>query len=103
MIEYWREAVSESLESVGVEATVTQINEIAKDIKISVDCMGMATGEEFIPNPADTEIEQLKKEIQTEKEMAERKLSLVVKRYARSRGLEENDIYINREGDFCRM
>ena len=103
MIEYWIEAVSESLESAGLDATKNQINEIAKDIKISVDCMGLATGDEFIPNPINTEIEQLKKELQDEKNRAERELSLVVKRYARRRGVEEGDIYINREGDFCRM
>jgi hypothetical protein len=98
MIEYWKEAVAESLECAGVKATENQINEIAKDIKISVDCSGMYSGEELIPDPREIEADKLKVEIKQQAEKHERFLFAIKKRYAMGKNFNVEDVYIDSEG-----
>lgn len=65
--EYWLECVSEALEEVKLEATESQIKELAEFIEGAHETCGMYNGEYFIPDPLEEENKKLKSDLDKEK------------------------------------
>ena len=66
---YWKEAIEAALDDAGLKATTEQVETMTKAITISHDQYGMAFGHDCIPNPLQTEIKRLTKELETEQRM----------------------------------
>lgn len=62
-MDYWEECISEAFEDAGIIATSEQIDAVASWVEGAHECYGMAHGHDCIPNPANTEIEELKKRL----------------------------------------
>ena len=67
MNDYWYECISNSLEELGIKTTDENIKAIANDVRISHENYSTFMGHDCIPNPANTEIRELKKKLEIEK------------------------------------
>lgn len=65
-MDYWAECIKEAFEDAGIDATDEQIDTVAAWVSGAHENYGMAHGHHCIPNPKDTEIRDLKKELETE-------------------------------------
>ena len=97
-MDYWKTCIEEALCDSGLEATEEQINNIATWVEGAHENYGMATGEECIPNPLNSEVEQLKKEIKKIEAEHERQINGICKGVARRRGTSANDVSIDSDG-----
>lgn len=67
-MDYWKECVFEALLDVGLDATDTQIEIIARAVEGAHENYGMAFGYDAIPNPLLIENDRLKREIKIERD-----------------------------------
>ena len=65
-LDYWREAVQDSLDTHGVTATEAQIRAVASDMELSHESVGMAF---HVPpgNPMQSEIDELRSQLAAER------------------------------------
>lgn len=68
MSDYWTECIASSLEEHGVTATADQISAIAADVQIGHESHGMAYGHDVIGRGARTEADELRDELNRERE-----------------------------------
>ena len=64
---YWEECISEAFDDAGIEATKEQIEKVASWVEGSHENYGMATGCDCIQSPYISEIEELKKQLEKER------------------------------------
>ena len=62
MSDYWNECISEALEDAGITATNEQIDTVASWVEGAHDNYGMAFGHDCIPNPLQTQVDDLRRE-----------------------------------------
>ncbi len=82
---YWKECIEEAFEDADITATKEQIDIVAGWVEGGHDNYGMAHGYDAIPDPINTEVERLRKEIDKINERRERQLNGVRKGVARLR------------------
>lgn len=68
---YWEECVSEALDDANITATRKQIEIVASWIEGAHENYGMATGQDCIPNPIETQAEQRLRALEREKKEQE--------------------------------
>ena len=71
-MDYWEDCIGEAFEDAKIVATQEQIENVASWIENAHDNFGMAHGHDCIPNPLQTEIEELKRNHQKEIEHIEK-------------------------------
>ena len=59
-MDYWQECISEAFEDAGLTASKEQIDTVASWVDGAHENYGMACGHDCIPNPLETENEELK-------------------------------------------
>ena len=67
-MDYWEEAVACSLDEHGIQATDEQIKAIAADMAINHEMYGTAHGYDAIPNPLQSERDDLARKLEAERE-----------------------------------
>ncbi len=67
-MDYWEECIKESFEDANIKATQEQINIVSGWVEGAYENYNTANGYDCIPNPVNTEIEKLKKELKRERE-----------------------------------
>jgi hypothetical protein len=98
MIDYWKDCIAEGLCDAGIEATEAQVLTVADWVECAHENYGMATGEEFIPNPENEEIEQLKRKIKAIEASHERQVNGILKGVAQRRRVSVSDVSVDADG-----
>ena len=98
MRDYWIDCIGEALCDAGIEATAAQIDTVADWAEGAHENYGMATGDEFIPNPVDAEVDRLQREIKKINAAHERQLDGVLKGVAKRRNISQSDVSIDIHG-----
>ncbi len=65
---YWEECIKEAFEDSDIEATKEQIENVISWVEGANENYSLATGQECIPNPLEIENQELKKELQKERD-----------------------------------
>lgn len=66
-MDYWKECIEEAIDDSGICATSEQIKTLIEWVEGAYENYGLATGQDFIPNPCVNEIKQLKQDLEKEK------------------------------------
>lgn len=98
-MDYWHECIAESFDDAGITATEEQIKTVASWVEGAHENYGMAFGHDCIPNPMETEVNELKKKIEKLEQSHETQLSGIRSGIARRRGVDISDVYIEPNGD----
>ena len=69
---YYAETIADALENAGCVVAPEVITQVAEAVAISVENEGMASGRDCIPNPENTEIASLKRQLVEQRAEAER-------------------------------
>lgn len=96
---YWEEVISEGACEANLVITESQIKMIASHAESAHENYGLATGSECIPNPMESEIEQLKKSHAKDKAEWESRDLNYRKSVATRRGVDVNNVYQNEHGE----
>lgn len=64
---YWEECIRESFDEAGIVATEKQVQSVAGDVEGAHENYSLATGEECIPNPLQTELDKTKRDLEIER------------------------------------
>jgi len=102
-ITYYVEACIQFLESENISLTEEQKLRLEENLIISAENESLAFGDECIPNPADTELEHLRRKIKQDKEDEEKRRMKEARIIGRALGVKEhnlNDVYVTSEGVF---
>lgn len=99
-MDYWKEAVSDSLEEQGLlhELPEGAIAQIAKDMINAVECQAMAFGWDCIPNPAIKEKSDEVKRYETKIKELERQIVSYRQSVATRRGVELHQVFMDDYG-----
>lgn len=92
--DYWYECVEGSLNDLGIKLTEKQIDCIAGDIEVSHENYGMAMGYDAIPNPVNSQIEELKRKHKEEIERLESHILCYRKSVAERRNVPVEDVFL---------
>lgn len=101
--DYWREALMDSLENVGIIITFEQADKAADSLVIWAENSSQAFGSDSIPNPHQTEVERLTKELRKAREQHEEQLAShrqAILRAARIDPSKVNRIEVRPDGRF---
>ena len=98
MSDYWEDCVSEALEDAKLVATKEQIDTLASWVESAHEHFGMAHGYDAIPNPMESEVARLKREIVRLEEKHEHQLFGIRKGVARRRNVDSADVHISPDG-----
>ena len=97
-MEYWKECIEEAFSENEITATDEQIKSVIEWVEGAHENIGMATGSDHIPNPANSEIDELKRKIKSIEAAHERKLNGIAKGVAQRRNVSANDVCIDDDG-----
>ena len=96
---YWKECIEEAFCEVGIEATNEQLNLVVEWVEGAHENYGMATGQEFIPNPMASEVNELKRKLIKKDNEHEHIINGITKGVARRRNISVNDVSIDNDGN----
>lgn len=100
ILKYWIEAVETALEEIDKlhNFTNAEIKDLAENLQISAEQESMAFGRECIPNPLQTEIQNLKAQHKKEIEVHEHREYIYRKNVSDRHGprVDPNSVYIER-------
>lgn len=65
-MKYWEECIKEAFEESEIDATEKQINDVVEWVEGAHENYSMAHGHDCIPDPKNTEIEELKRKLKRE-------------------------------------
>ena len=94
-MDYWKECISEAFCDVGIKATDEQIENVVGWVEGAHENYGMATGQECIPNPMQSEVEQLKAAHEKEIKDRDRREFAYRKSVANRRGVSVDTVYLD--------
>ena len=97
-LDYWKEAVSSSLEENNLQATDAVIENIAKDMINSAECQSQAFGHDCIPNPAKAEKSAQVKNLEDRIKELEHEISCYRQSVATRRGVPIEQVHIDVHG-----
>lgn len=97
-MDYWNECVAEAFEDAGIKATKEQIDTVASWVEGARDNYGMAHGHDAIPNPMESEINELNRRIRQLEDRHERQLNGIRKGVALRRKVNVNAVHIDDSG-----
>ena len=97
-MEYWKECIEEAFCEAGIKANEDQIKAVVEWVEGAHENIGMATGSECMPNPADSEIESLKNKIKRLESNHQRQLDGIAKGVAHRRSVSVEDVSIDDHG-----
>ena len=97
-MEYWKECIEEAFSENEITATDEQIKSVIEWVEGAHENIGMATGSDHIPNPANSEIDELKRKIKSIEAAHERQLNGIAKGVAQRRNVSANDVCIDDDG-----
>ncbi len=97
-MEYWKECIEEAFSENDIVVTDKQIQSVVEFVEGASENMSMATGSDCIPNPMNTEVDELKAKIKKLKAAHERQINGVLKGVARRRNTSVSDVDIDIDG-----
>lgn len=96
---YWVESLEAIFESHGVIVDRDKLTDIADDVALSAELRSESTGEIYIPNPLESDVNQLKHNIKELKQNFEERDRQFHSNVARRHNCSIHDVYINSQGD----
>jgi hypothetical protein len=93
-LNYWIESVSCSLEENDITVSAETLEKIAKDMMNSAECQGQAFGHDAIPNPRNSEMEELKRKYEARIKELEARDLVFRESVANRRGVRSENVYI---------
>lgn len=97
-MEYWKECIAEAFCEAGIEATEEQLDLVTEWVEGAHENYGMATGQECIPNPMESEVNELKRKLQKQDAEHEKMIDGIAKGVAKRRNVSANDVSIDTDG-----
>ena len=97
-MEYWKECIEEAFSENEIIATDEQIKSVVEWVEGAHENIGMATGSEHIPNPANSEIYELKAKIRKLEASHEKQLDGIAKGVAQRRNVSVESVSIDADG-----
>lgn len=98
MSKIWEITIKEAFEDAGIIATPEQIDTVISWVEGTHENYGLATGNDFIPDPRESEIKQLKLAHKKEIESLESQIFNYRKSVATRRGVDINQVYMDDDG-----
>lgn len=92
-MDYWKECIAEALEDAGIIATDEQIDTITSWVDGAHENYGLATGQECIPNPLESEVEQLNRQHEKELQEKDKIVNIYRQSVATRRRVNIRDVY----------
>ena len=92
-MDYWKECVSEAFEDAGLEATDEQIGIVTSWVEGAHENYSLATGQEMIPNPLQSEIERIRGDHRREVEALTKEIDIYKSSVAERRRVSPTDVY----------
>lgn len=98
---YWLESLECSMDDHGVlDSIPKEIREkIARDIELSAQMESQYTGRDIIANPMESEVRELKRLLQEQKNKTEKIESDFIKNVARRWNVDETRVHLEGDGD----
>jgi len=97
-MEYWKECILEAFCDAGIEVTEEQINLVTGWVEGAHENYGMATGQECIPNPMESEVDELKRKLKKQDDDHEKMIDGITKGVAKRRNVSVSDVSIDTDG-----
>lgn len=97
-MDYWTETIKEAFEDAGISATKEQLETVAGWAEGAHENYGMAHGYDAIPNPANSEIDRIKKIHEAEIAELQRQINCYRDSVAFRRGVKREDVYLDVSG-----
>lgn len=97
-MDYWKECIEEAFCEAGITATDEQVNLVIEWVEGAHENIGMATGSECIPNPLESEVNELKRKLIKQDDEHERIINGVAKGVAHRRNVSVSDVSIDNDG-----
>lgn len=97
-MDYWEECIREAFDDAGIEATKEQIDTVVSWVDGAHENYGMAFGHDAIPNPMESEVDSLKKQLKKLEENHEIQLFGIRKGVERRRNVDPHDVHIEDDG-----
>ncbi len=97
-MEYWKECIEDAFSENDIVATDEQIKSVVEWVEGASENMSMATGSDCIPNPMNTEVDELKAKIKKLEAAHERQINGVLKGVAHRRNTSVSDVDIDIDG-----
>ena len=97
-MEYWKICIEEALCEAGIKATEKQINLVTEWVEGAHENYGMATGQECIPNPMESEADELKRKLKKQDADHEKMIYGITKGVAKRRNVSVSDVSIDTNG-----
>ena len=97
-MEYWKGCIEEAFSENEISATDEQIKSVVEWVEGAHENIGMETGSEHIPNPANSEIAELKAKIRKLEAAHEKQINGVLKGVAHRRNVDVSDVDIDNNG-----
>ncbi len=91
---YWEECIKEAFAECEIKASEQQIKYVIEWVEGAHENYGMATGQEFIPNPMNSEVDALKAEIKKLKAIQDS----IVTSYAEKYRVNQADVTLSENG-----
>ena len=95
MRDYWKECIKEALEDASIVATDEQIGIVTSWVEGAHENHSLATGQECILNPAETEKDRKIKSLQDEINRLTKVEDMFYKNVATRRGVDVSDVHID--------
>ncbi len=97
-MEYWKECIEEAFSENEIKATDEQIKSVIEWVEGAHENIGMATGSDFIPNPMNAEVDELKAKIKSLESAHEKQINGVLRGVAHRRNVSISDVNIDING-----
>jgi len=97
-MDYWAECVNEAFEDAGITATKEQTDTVISWVEGAHENYGMSHGHDCIPDPRDTELDNLKAAHKKEVERLENRELCYQKSVAQRRNVPVGDVYLDDYG-----
>jgi len=95
---YWEVCIEEAFCEAGIAATKEQINLVTEWVEGAHENYGMATGADCIPNPMESEVNELKRKLRNQNDEHEHVIDGITKGVAQRRNVSVSDVSIDNDG-----
>jgi len=96
---YWQECIKEAFEEYEIKVNEQQVKGVIEWVEGAHENCSMATGQEFITNPMNAEVDALKAKIKQLESDHEKQIDGVLKGVARRRNISVSDVGIDDDGN----
>ena len=97
-MDYWKECIAEAFCEAGITATEEQLNLVVGWVEGAHENYGLATGKECIPNPLESEVNELQRKLKKQDDEHEHVISGITKGVAQRRNVSVSDVSIDNDG-----